>query len=134
MPVEFHAANGARHSSENILKSMNELCLEVDSHPNGLLGLREVSDQLRLQPNVKNSFETAELLLDLASAVDSVFDMLRKLHGKGHTEMGPILQEVIDSGMPRSILPLKLMNFFSVYVFLEQPESFKQRRASERNV
>lgn len=90
----------AQHSSENILKSMKELCLEIDRQAIDTLPLQEISGVLRLQPNLRGSFETSVILWDLSDSVTLVVDKLRQLHGKGHTEMGLLAQEVGTSTHP----------------------------------
>ncbi|EGG09153.1 uncharacterized protein MELLADRAFT_96427 [Melampsora larici-populina 98AG31] len=82
-----------QHTSENIVKSMKELCLEMDRQAIDTLPLQEISSLLRLQPNLRGSFETSVILWDLSDAVNLVGDKLRQLHGKGHTEMGLLTQE-----------------------------------------
>ncbi|EGF99669.1 uncharacterized protein MELLADRAFT_94182 [Melampsora larici-populina 98AG31] len=108
-----------QHSSENIVKSMNELCLEMDRQTIDTLPIQEMSGLLRLQPNLKGSFETSVILWDLSDAVNLVVDKLRQLHGKGHTEMGLLKQELLlkQPNLPSKLeIPQELLDQ-TVYIF-----------------
>ncbi|EGG11335.1 uncharacterized protein MELLADRAFT_90811 [Melampsora larici-populina 98AG31] len=94
-----------QHTSENIVKSMKELCLEMDRQAIDTVPLQEISSLLRLQPNLRGSLETSVILWDLSDSVNLVGDRLRQLHGKGHTKMGLLMQEVF---LNQPHLPSKL--------------------------
>lgn len=75
---------------------MEELSDRLSLKPVDLLKLRELSGILEVHSSVQNSTETAKRLWNLADAVETAFNMMRRLHGKGHTETSVLKREVSE--------------------------------------
>lgn len=73
---------------------MDDLRRRTTLEPVDLLKLRESSEMLQVQQAVQSPTETSNLIWELADAVETIFNMMRQLNGKGYTETSVFMREV----------------------------------------